>query len=164
MKEALTKDLEDQLKKKAQPATSVQADRYNSGKPQLSYPLSARFALEGVAQVMEFGAKKYARDNWKKGLPLEATLDSLLRHLTKLLDGETIDEESGCHHLDLLATNALFAAYHHNGRKLEHETKLNQNNKLVPDWNSNQLTINFGAGVSPSPLRGNLDYPLKQSI
>lgn len=111
-----------------QPATT-KADRYNTGKPELSYPLSARFALEGVADVMAFGAKKYSRDNWKKGLPLEATLDSLLRHLTKLLDGETIDEESGCHHLDLLATNALFAAYHHNGRKARYEEAINRNSK-----------------------------------
>jgi len=72
-----------------QPVTT-KADRFNEGKPQLSYPLSTRFALEGVAKVMEFGANKYSRDNWKMGLPLEATLDSLLRHLTKLLDGERL--------------------------------------------------------------------------
>lgn len=142
----------------------TKADRYNEGKPQLSYPLSARFALEGVAEVMTFGAKKYDRDNWKKGLPLEATLDSLLRHLTKLLDGETIDEESGCHHLDLLATNALFAAYHHNGKKKQHEEKLNQDNKLVSDGDSNQFTIDFSTGYSPSSLRGNTDHTAKQSI
>ncbi len=96
--------------------------RYNEGKPQMSYPLSARYALEGVAKVMEYGAIKYNRNNWKKGLDLETTLDSLLRHVVKLLDGEFYDEESGLPHLDHISTNALFAAYHHNGRKTIAET------------------------------------------
>jgi hypothetical protein len=99
-----------------QPAT-IKALRYNTGKPQLSLALSARYALEGVSGVMEYGCRKYERDNWKLGLSLESTLDSMLRHITKLLDGEFVDEESGLPHIDHIACNALFAAYHHNGRK-----------------------------------------------
>lgn len=98
-----------------------EAERYNEGKPQLSYVLSARYAIEGIAEVMEQGAKKYDRDNWKKGLSAENCIDSLLRHLTKYMDGEELDPETGCPHLDHVATNAMFLAHHHNGKKEKNE-------------------------------------------
>src|SRR3546814_8933892 len=44
-----------------------QADRYNTGKPELSYLFDAPLAMEGLAQRFSLGAKKYSRDNWKKG-------------------------------------------------------------------------------------------------
>lgn len=99
--------------------SEFKALRFNEGKPQLSYVLSARYAVEGIAKVMEYGATKYDRDNWKAGLSAENCIDSLLRHLTKYLDGEEYDDESLCHHLDHVATNALFLAHHHNKRKPE---------------------------------------------
>ena len=97
--------------------------RYNKGKAPLSYVTSAKYALEGCAEVFAFGAEKYDRDNWKKGLPSNEIIDSLLRHLTQYQEGETHDEESGCHHLDHILCNAIFLAYHHNGKKEEAECK-----------------------------------------
>lgn len=96
-----------------------QALRYNDGKPELSYILEADYAIEGVCDVLAFGAKKYDRGNYKKGFPKEKLVDSLLRHLTKFLNGEEYDEESGLHHTDHITANALFLAWHYNGRKNE---------------------------------------------
>lgn len=98
-------------------APAEQALRYNEGKPQLSYILDANYAIEGICKVMEFGATKYERNNWKKGFPKEKLADSLLRHLTKFLNGEELDEESGLPHVDHIGCNALFLAQHFNGRK-----------------------------------------------
>jgi hypothetical protein len=83
-----------------------QAMRFNSGKAQ--YSLIDLHALEQCARVLEFGAKKYARNNWKKGLPLTQILDSMLRHIAALSSGEFIDPESGLPHIGHIQCNALF--------------------------------------------------------
>lgn len=86
------------------------ASRYNAGKSPLSMILEARYALEGMAGVLEFGAKKYARGNWHKGLPHADICDSMLRHISAYLSGEDIDPESGKPHVDHIFTNAMFLA------------------------------------------------------
>lgn len=83
-----------------------QAARYNEGKPQ--YSLIDLNSLEPCARVLEFGAKKYARDNWKKGMSVTKILDSLLRHISALQKGELIDPESGLSHIGHIQCNALF--------------------------------------------------------
>ena len=103
--------------------------RFNEGKPDLTYPLSARYALEGAAMVMVYGDQKYTtrdkdgnvlfsgRDNWKRGLSIHNCFASMTRHMVKVLEGELIDPESGLPHLDHITCNALFVAHLHNGRK-----------------------------------------------
>ena len=98
-----------------------QSLRYNEGKAELSYILDADYAIEGACEVMSFGATKYDRNNWKKGFPKEKLMDSLLRHAIKFQNGEELDEESGLPHVDHLLCNAIFLAYHFNGRKSEDE-------------------------------------------
>ena len=89
---------------------SDNAKRYNEGKPKLSFVLDFQEAIALVSQVSEFGAHKYGRYNWQKGLPYTSVSDSLLRHLTAFQNGEDNDPESGLPHTAHIAWNALALA------------------------------------------------------
>lgn len=101
------------------------AMRHNTGKPELSYVLDVMPALEDMVAVLEFGAKKYARNNWKKGFPKDKLLDSLLRHVTAFYNGEDIDPESGLPHVGHILCNAAFLGYHF-GSNSEYWEKRNE--------------------------------------
>lgn len=96
--------------------------RHNGGKPQLSYLPSSFFRvltthrlddmnialIEDIAKVMTFGAKKYAKDNWRKSGSWSLCADSALRHLLAYLAGVVMDPESGLPHLAHLGCNLTF--------------------------------------------------------
>lgn len=85
-------------------------ERFNTGKLPISMILEARHALDEVAHVLHFGADKYARGNWRKGLSHTEICDSLLRHTSAYLAGEDLDPESGLNHVGHILANALFLA------------------------------------------------------
>lgn len=66
---------------------------------------------------MEFGAQKYAPDNWKKGLDKKEILESTMRHLAALMDGEDKDKESGISHMGHIQCNAMFFNYFNKDKK-----------------------------------------------
>lgn len=68
-------------------------------------------SLEPMVQVLEFGANKYAPDNWKKGLPKKEILDCIQRHLSALMDGESNDPESALSHMGHIQCNSMFYNY-----------------------------------------------------
>lgn len=100
----------------AEKVQKEKALRYNQGKPKWS--LVHFKSLEPMVKVLMYGEKKYARDNWKKGLDRQEILDSMQRHLAALIDGQEIDSESQEHHIGHIMCNALFYTYHHGGEDL----------------------------------------------
>lgn len=86
-------------------------DRFNAGK--LRWSLVPFFALEPMVRVLEYGSRKYSDHNWQKGLDKKEILESLMRHLTSLMDGEIRDEESGELHIGHIMCNAMFWSYFH---------------------------------------------------
>lgn len=85
--------------------------KYDTGK--LRFDLIDPFFEKEIAEVLTFGAAKYAPNNWQN---LEDGIDrhyaALLRHLNAWRRGESIDDESGMPHLWHAATNMMFLCYH----------------------------------------------------
>jgi len=86
--------------------TNPQADRFNEGKP--AYSLIDLESLEPMAKVLEYGATKYSKDNWKQGMPITKILDSMLRHIAALRNGNLNDSESKLSHIGHIQCNAMF--------------------------------------------------------
>jgi len=86
--------------------------RYNQWKPDWTYVHF--WSLVGMVRVLEFWAKKYSRDNWKKPTDLNTILASAQRHLADMIDGNPIDADSWLPNHDHLLCNLLFYAYHYN--------------------------------------------------
>lgn len=92
------------------------ADRHNKGK--LEWSLVHMPSLEPLVRVLEFGAKKYARDNWKKGLSFNKIKESLMRHMIDFFDNmEDNDAESGINHIGHMMANCMFLQYMFNNKK-----------------------------------------------
>lgn len=70
------------------------AERNNAGKMPLSYIFDFPKAMFEFCRVCMNGAKKYKRDNWKKGRLYRDTIDSILRHIKAFQNGEGYYEET----------------------------------------------------------------------
>lgn len=79
-------------------AEYVKGVKFDYDKPQWS--LMPWKALSQVVDVLTYGAKKYAPDNWKK-VPnaRQRYIDAGFRHLTAYASGEKNDSETGLSHL-----------------------------------------------------------------
>lgn len=65
-------------------------------------------ALEEVAQILTYGARKYADRNWEKGMAWSRPFGALLRHVWAWWRGEKADPETGRSHLAHAACCVLF--------------------------------------------------------
>jgi len=73
------------------------------------YDLVPPFALEEIAKVMTFGAKKYAPDNWKHVDNAKARYTgAAMRHMESYRQGIDTDSETGLHHLAHAACCLMF--------------------------------------------------------
>ena len=71
--------------------------KYDSGKPRMD--LLDSYAMIQLAEVLTFGAKKYAAHNWRKGINKSRLIAALLRHTFAYLGGQDKDEETGLSHI-----------------------------------------------------------------
>ena len=72
--------------------------KHDGGK--LRYSLLPKGTITEVLKVLEFGAKKYAPDNWMKVDNAQTRYyDAALRHITAWHEGEKFDQETGVSHI-----------------------------------------------------------------
>ena len=72
--------------------------KYDTGKPRMD--LLAPEAIEGLASVLDYGAKKYADRNWERGMRWGRCTAAALRHIFAWMRGEDRDPETGLSHID----------------------------------------------------------------
>lgn len=60
-----------------------------------------------VAKLYGKGAEKYAMHNWRRGYDWSLSYGAMMRHATQFWNGESYDEETGCHHLSSVIFHAL---------------------------------------------------------
>jgi|14BtaG_2_1085337.scaffolds.fasta_scaffold00263_31 hypothetical protein len=77
----------------------MKAKRDNGGKAPVHYIFTAPDAVDAIVRVMETGANKYGKNDWKRGFEDGEGLDSVLRHIQSHISGNLIDEESQQLHL-----------------------------------------------------------------
>lgn len=81
--------------------------KYDSDKPR--YSLLPKGSVNAVIDVLEFGAKKYEAENWKKvDNAKERYYNAAMRHIDKWWNGEKHDPETNIHHLAHASTNLFF--------------------------------------------------------
>ena len=82
--------------------------KHDAGKPDLTLLESLGGALGAVAEVMQFGAKKYARDSWQTVPDGQRRYKAAaMRHSLHSLGA--LDDESGLMHAAHEACSILFA-------------------------------------------------------
>lgn len=79
--------------------------------------LLSPIALIGTAEVLRYGAAKYAANNWRAGIAWSRLIGALLRHALAFMGGEDVDPESGLPHVDHVACCAMFLQEHYRLRR-----------------------------------------------
>jgi hypothetical protein len=93
---------------KADPVV-IEGTKHDQGKARMSL-LDSSWLL-GVAEVLTFGEKKYAANNWRKGISVSRLMDAAARHQAAFNDGEDLDPESGKGHLYHASCCLMFASW-----------------------------------------------------
>lgn len=79
------------------PPPEVEGRKDDSEKPRVD--LLDPMALNEVARVLTFGAKKYGEYNWTRGMAWHRPFAALLRHAWAFWGGEEFDPETGLSHM-----------------------------------------------------------------
>lgn len=86
-----------------------QGKKFDGGKPRME--LISPYAIEELAKVLTFGAKKYADRNWEQGFAWSRAIAAVLRHSFAYLRGETHDPETGLSHMAHVLCEAMFLVH-----------------------------------------------------
>jgi hypothetical protein len=111
-KEALDENLRkgiEQFYLNYKPGKVIQHDagvKHDQDKPALN--LIPSEMLEQLGQVLSFGAKKYGKSNWKKGIEHSRLIAATMRHIAAYNRNEDTDPESGLSHLAHAVCNLSF--------------------------------------------------------
>lgn len=104
----------------------TQAVRHDENKT--NWSLMPWTAVEEINKVLEFGATKYAANNWQDGTGFRYTrvLNSMLRHIFAFMRGEDLDPESGLSHMAHAGCNVLFILYYLQNKNRYHNDDRNK--------------------------------------
>lgn len=85
--------------------------KHDTDKPMISL-VEPDFII-GIAEILTYGAKKYAINNWKQATnkDIRRIKDSLLRHTLAYTSGNLLDEETHKSHAYHAACNLMFLNY-----------------------------------------------------
>jgi hypothetical protein len=81
--------------------------KHDSSKPDFS--LLSPLALTQLTRVLDFGARKYAPHNWRKGIDQTRLLSAAMRHLVAFSSGQDNDPETGLPHMAHVMCCAMFS-------------------------------------------------------
>lgn len=132
-----------------------EAMRFTEGK--LRFDLLPIEALIELTRVFDMGAIKYDDNNWRKGMKWSQVYRPIFSHLFKWLSGQEIDKETGCHHLAMVAWNALVLLTY-SIRKLGTDDRT----KFAIDDNFNWVDNHLGIGLPPEKIQELKDKYQKQ--
>lgn len=91
-------------------AKKVLGLKHDAGK--LPYELMPWSVIDGISAVQRFGAKKYAPNSWQhvKNGRLRY-MAAAFRHMSRIMQGERYDPESGLPHIDHALCSLMYAAW-----------------------------------------------------
>lgn len=71
------------------------------------FDLVPEAAVGEVAEVYDFGSRKYANHNWRKGYDWGLSYAAMRRHSADFWEGEDLDKDSGLPHMAHAAWHCL---------------------------------------------------------
>ncbi len=89
-------------------ATIIKTEGHKDDSEKIRYDLIPPELLDGVAEILTFGAKKYDDRNWEKGMDWHRPFRALMNHMWAWWRGQDNDPETGKSHLWHAACNIAF--------------------------------------------------------
>lgn len=91
--------------------STIKGQKFDKDKP--DWTLLPWKEVEQVLEILEFGTKKYSKNNWQEVEPNRYE-KAAMRHLISYVTGEKNDSETGKSHMAHLVCNALFLMWNDN--------------------------------------------------
>lgn len=102
-------------------------------------------ALVELTRVYDSGALKYNDNNWRNGMKWSQVYRPIFSHFFKWMLGQTVDKETGCHHLMMVAWNCM-TLFVYQLRKLGTDDRASVG--FAIDENFNWVDNHLGLGLS----------------